>query len=103
MFFPWTVKYWGVGNESWGCGGNMRPEFYADEFRRYQTYCRNYGENRLYRIACGPNEGVTDWTDKVMSIAGRFLDGHGSLPLLPIKEGANRIYRVSLEVLLLKL
>ena len=72
---PWTVKYWGVGNESWGCGGNMRPEFYADEFRRYQTYCRNYGENRLYRIACGPNEGDTDWTDKVMAIAGRFLDG----------------------------
>ena len=72
---PWAVKYLGVGNESWGCGGNMRPEFYADEFRRYQTYCRNYGSNRLYRIACGPNEGDTDWTNKVMSIAGRFMDG----------------------------
>lgn len=72
---PWAVKYWGVGNESWGCGGNMRPEFYADEFRRYQTYCRNYGSNRLYRIACGPNEGDTEWTNKVMSIAGRFMDG----------------------------
>lgn len=72
---PFHVRYWGVGNESWGCGGNMRPEFYADEFRRYQTYCRNYGSNRLYRIACGPNEGDTEWTNKVMSIAGRFMDG----------------------------
>ena len=36
---PWKVKYLGVGNESWGCGGNMTPEHYANEFRRYQTYC----------------------------------------------------------------
>ena len=40
---PFHVRYWGVGNESWGCGGNMRPEYYADVYRRYQTYCRNYG------------------------------------------------------------
>lgn len=53
------MKYWGVGNESWGCGGNMRPEFYADEFRRYQTYCRNYGENRLYRIGLRPQRRAT--------------------------------------------
>ena len=33
---PWKLKYFGVGNESWGCGGNMTPEYYADEFRRYQ-------------------------------------------------------------------
>ncbi len=54
---PWGVKFWGVGNESWGCGGNMRPEYYADEYRKFQTYCRNYGKNRLFRIACGPNGG----------------------------------------------
>ena len=71
---PWGVKYWGVGNESWGCGGNMRPEYYADEFRRYQTYCRNYGENRLFRIACGPNTDDYHWTEKVMEIAGRYAD-----------------------------
>ena len=52
---PWKVDYFGVGNENWGCGGNMRPEYYADVYRRYQTYCRNYGDNKLYRIACGPS------------------------------------------------
>ena len=39
---PWNVKYWGIGNEAWGCGGNMRPEFYADLCRQYATYMRNY-------------------------------------------------------------
>ena len=72
---PWRLKYLGVGNESWGCGGNMRPEYYADLFRRYQTYCRNYGDNKLFKIACGPNSGDYDWTDKVMEIAGGYADG----------------------------
>lgn len=71
----WKVKYLGVGNESWGCGGNMTPEYYANEYRRYQTYCRNYGDNKLYRIACGANAGDYEWTDVVMKIAGRFMDG----------------------------
>ena len=39
---PWKLKYFGIGNENWGCGGNMRPEYYADLYRQYQTYCRNY-------------------------------------------------------------
>ena len=68
---PWGVKFWGVGNENWGCGGNMRPEYYADEFRRYQTYCRNYGDNKLYRIACGPNVDDYNWTAVMMERAGR--------------------------------
>ena len=72
---PWKIKYFGVGNESWGCGGNMRPEYYADEFRRYQTYCRNYGDNRLFKIACGPSDGDYDWTEKLMKIAGNYMDG----------------------------
>ena len=72
---PYNVRYWGVGNESWGCGGNMRPEFYADEYRRYQTYCRTYGENRLYRIACGPNSDDYRWTEVLMKNAGEFMDG----------------------------
>ena len=71
---PWHVKYWGVGNESWGCGGNMRPEYYADEFRRYQTYCRQYGEDKLYKIACGPSEDDYNWTEVLMQRAGRFMD-----------------------------
>ena len=71
---PWGVKFWGVGNESWGCGGSMRPEYYADEFRRYNTYCRNYGANKLYRIACGPSEADLNWTDNLMRIAGNHCD-----------------------------
>ena len=71
---PWGVKFWGVGNESWGCGGSMRPEYYADEFRRYNTYCRNYGQNKLYRIACGPSEADLNWTENLMKIAGNHCD-----------------------------
>jgi len=69
-----NVKYWGVGNESWGCGGNMRPEYYADEYRRYQTYCRNYGKNKLYRIACGASDTDYNWTEVLMKNAGRLMD-----------------------------
>ncbi len=72
---PWGVKYWGVGNESWGCGGNMRPEYYADEYRRYQTYCRDYPGTKLYRIACGPNTDDYEWTRVLMERAGKFMDG----------------------------
>ena len=39
---PWRVQFWGVGNENWGCGGNMTAEFYADQYRRYATFCKNY-------------------------------------------------------------
>ena len=71
---PWGVKYWGVGNESWGCGGNMRPEYYADEYRRFNTFCRNYGKHRLYRIACGPNVDDWNWMEGVMKVAGHHCD-----------------------------
>ncbi len=71
----WKVKYFGVGNESWGCGGNMTPEHYANEYRRYQTYCRNYGDNKIYKIACGPNVDDYNWMDVVMRIAGHHMHG----------------------------
>lgn len=71
---PWKVTYFGVGNENWGCGGNMRPEYYADEYRRYQTYVRNYDDNRIHRIACGPNSDDYRWMDVLMREAGRFMD-----------------------------
>lgn len=72
---PWKVTFFGVGNESWGCGGNMRPDYYADEYRRYQTYVRQYGEDKIYKIACGPNIDDYNWMDRVMSIAAPFMDG----------------------------
>ncbi|AEI44712.1 alpha-N-arabinofuranosidase [Paenibacillus mucilaginosus] len=71
---PWALKYFGVGNENWGCGGNMRPEYYADLYRQYQTYVRNYGENKIYKIACGPNSDDYNWMEVVMREAGRYMD-----------------------------
>jgi alpha-N-arabinofuranosidase len=74
---PWRVKFWGVGNENWGCGGNMRAEHYADEYRRYQTYVRNFGDNQIYKIACGPRNDDYHWTEVLMrngrSMRGNFL------------------------------
>ena len=52
---PWKVKYLGIGNENWGCGGNMRPEYYADLYKRYQSFCKNFSGNTLYKIASGPS------------------------------------------------
>jgi len=72
---PWKVKYFGVGNESWGCGGNMRPELYADVYRRYQTFVRNYGDNKIFRIACGANVDDYKWTEVLMRESARFFDG----------------------------
>jgi alpha-N-arabinofuranosidase len=72
---PWKVKFWGVGNESWGCGGNMTPDHYSDLYRRYATYCRNYGDNRLYRIACGANADDYNWTETVMKNVGGRMNG----------------------------
>lgn len=72
---PWRLKYFGVGNENWGCGGNMRAEYYADVYRRYQTYVRNYGENKIYKIACGPNSNDYHWTEVLMREARPFMNG----------------------------
>ncbi|WP_248925257.1 alpha-N-arabinofuranosidase [Paenibacillus hamazuiensis] len=72
---PWKLKYFGVGNENWGCGGNMRPEYYADEYRRYQTYVRSYGDNKIYKIACGPNTSDYNWMEVLMREAGRHMHG----------------------------
>ncbi|WP_219833975.1 alpha-N-arabinofuranosidase [Paenibacillus sp. R14(2021)] len=72
---PWSVGYFGVGNENWGCGGNMRPEYYADLYRRYQTYVRNYGDNKIFRIACGANDFNYNWTEVLMREAGGYMDG----------------------------
>ena len=58
---PFRVKYWGVGNESWGCGGEFTPQEYAVEFRRYSTWLPTYGDN-LNLIASGPNTDDWNWT-----------------------------------------
>ena len=72
---PWKVKYFGVGNESWGCGGSMRPEYYADLYRRYSTYCRNYNGNVLFKIASGASDYDYNWTEVLMQNIGHRMDG----------------------------
>ncbi len=67
---PFQVRYWGVGNENWGCGGQMTPEEYASHYRRFATFLRGFGETRPFLIACGPNRNNLDWTR-------RFLDNLG--------------------------
>lgn len=77
---PWKVKYWGIGNENWGCGGHMRVEYYTDLYRRYATYARNFSGNRLTKIACGAGDVFSNiekdlhWTEVLVREAGRFMD-----------------------------
>ncbi len=59
---PWDVKYFGIGNENWGCGGNMTPEYYADLYRNFATYCGG----AKFKIAGGPNVDDYNWTEVLM-------------------------------------
>lgn len=72
---PWKLKYTGIGNESWGCGGNFTPQDYASEYRRYQTYTHDYDGNKLYKVASGSNDYDYEWTKVLMEKAGRLMDG----------------------------
>jgi len=69
---PWNVKYWAVGNETWGCGGNMRPEYYADIYRQYASFLRAPG---IYKIASGANTEDYKWTEVMMREAGWMMNG----------------------------
>lgn len=71
----WHVKYFGIGNEAWGCGGNMTPEYYSDEFRKFNTYLRDQGKNRLYRIASGASDYDYNWTKVLMEKIGKQMNG----------------------------
>ena len=73
----WGVTYWGVGNEMWGCGGNMEPEFYANLYRQYATFMGSWNnEAGLYRIASGANSADYNWTEVLMkNIPKSLLDG----------------------------
>ncbi len=71
----WGVKFIGLGNESWGCGGNMRPEYYSDLAKRYASFCKNYGKNELKKIAVGPGDADYNWTEVVMREMGSSIWG----------------------------
>ena len=72
---PWHVKFIGIGNESWGCGGNMTPDYYSDLFKRYGTYARNYGRNQLYKIASGASDYDCHWTETLMKNDSKQMSG----------------------------
>lgn len=73
---PFKLDYFGIGNEAWGCGGNMRPEYYSDLFRRYDTYIKDYDpKHHVYRIASGANGGNLNWTETLMDRIGKQMDG----------------------------
>lgn len=71
---PWQVKYFGVGNETWGCGGNMRPEYSADLHRRYATYLRPGPGQRPLRVASGANVEDYNFTQVMMDRARDHMD-----------------------------
>jgi alpha-N-arabinofuranosidase len=73
---PFKVKYWGVGNESWGCGGNMKPEEYATLYRRFAVYIREFGGTKPFLIASGPSGADVRWTRGLLdNMRGDFPDG----------------------------
>lgn len=85
---PWKLDYLGIGNENWGCGGSMTPEYYGNLYRRYQTFCRQYHPDHPFRkIACGPNVDDTDWTNGVLKTCFAKPAGdtmHGFMDLLSL-------------------
>jgi alpha-N-arabinofuranosidase len=71
---PWKIKFFGIGNESWGCGGNMTAQYYSDLYRQFQTYAKNYSGNDLYKIASGWSNEEYEWTETVMENAHWMMD-----------------------------
>ncbi len=84
---PWRLKYLGIGNENWGGGGNMRPEAYADEYRRYETFAKNYSTPDMIKIACGPNADDYNWTETIMQNLKSWHTGAISLHYYTLPTG----------------
>lgn len=74
---PWHVRYWGVANEAWGCGGNMKPDFYANLYRQYSTFMNNrVGNDKIFRIASGASDNDYTWTETLMkNIPANMMEG----------------------------
>ena len=74
---PFRIRYWGVGNENWGCGGDMKPEVYSNLYRQFAVYVREYGGTRPFLVACGPSGSDRRWTRGFMdTLDGRLPDGY---------------------------
>ena len=64
---PWTVDYFAVGNETWGCGGNMVPEYYASLYKHYQTFVKQYNpDKKIRKLAVGPSDKDYNWTETML-------------------------------------
>ena len=97
---PWTVDYFGVGNENWGCGGNMTPQQYGQEYRRYQTFIKNYNKNQpIFKICGGPDATDYNWTDVVLEecfkspapeSAHGFMDGFSVHYYVGVEKGEHK-------------
>jgi alpha-L-arabinofuranosidase len=74
---PWHVKYWGIGNESWDCGGNMSVDHYIDLYKQFATAMTSYDNTeKLFRVAVGPGGINNKWTEEVMkNIPARRFEG----------------------------
>ncbi|HKO80512.1 MAG TPA: alpha-L-arabinofuranosidase C-terminal domain-containing protein [Chitinophagaceae bacterium] len=74
---PWNVKFWGVGNESWDCGGHMTVEYYVNLYKQYATFMTSYNNTeRLFRIAVGPGTEDYHWTEVLMrDIPRKLIEG----------------------------
>ena len=74
---PWEVTFWGVGNEMWGCGGNMTPEYYANLYRQYATFMTDWtNSDNMFRIASGANVADYHWTEVLMrDIPKNLIEG----------------------------
>jgi alpha-L-arabinofuranosidase len=74
---PWKVNFWGVGNEAWGCGGNMKPEYYANIFRQYSTFMTDWSNSdKLFRVASGASDADYNWTETLMrEIPANLIEG----------------------------
>jgi alpha-L-arabinofuranosidase len=74
---PFNVTHWGVGNENWGCGGNFCPESYANEYKRFETYLRDFSGHKLFLVACGPDGNDENWTRRFFNKLAGFPRIHG--------------------------
>ncbi|ASR56086.1 alpha-N-arabinofuranosidase [Cellulomonas sp. PSBB021] len=90
---PWRVPFWGIGNEAWGCGGNLRAEQFASLARQYATYVRDHGDNTVYRIAAGADSDDLHWTEALM----RSFDqaGLGQSPAAPFQALSLHYYTMT--------
>ncbi len=84
---PWYLPFLGIGNENWGGGGNMRAEAYADEYRRYQTFAKNFSNPSMLKVACGPNAADYAWTRTMMERLQPWHVGAISLHYYTIPTG----------------